>query len=93
MAKTDKEDAPEKQSKDGAGDGDPGSKGKSENSCPECGEPIDNVRKTCANCGYEYKDDDYTDTEAGNEFLAGSNIDDEGEEITDKGPGVEEGAE
>ena len=67
---------------------------KSDNkTCPECNEPIDNVRKTCANCGYEYKDSDYDDTDAGNEFMAGSNIDDEGNEITDEGPGVEEGAE
>jgi ribosomal protein L32 len=63
------------------------------NKCPECGEPVEDLRATCANCGYEYKDEDYADPEAGNEFLAGSNIDDEGEEITDKGPGVEEGAE
>ena len=61
--------------------------------CPECGEPIDNLRASCPECGYEYSQDDYTDKDAGNEFLAGSNITDEGEEITDEGPGAEEGAE
>lgn len=65
----------------------------SDKECPECGHPIENLRKTCPECGYEYKDDDYDDPEAGNEYLAGSNIDDSGEEITDSGPGVEEGAE
>ena len=65
----------------------------SDKKCPECGEPIDNLRASCIECGYEYKKDDYDDTEAGNEFLVGSNVDDEGEEITDEGPGVEEGAE
>ena len=23
--------------------------------CPECGEPLHDVRKACPNCGYEYK--------------------------------------
>ena len=91
MTETDKKDAPEKQEKGSKSDSSKG--GGKENSCPECGEPIDNLRASCANCGYEYKDEDYDDTEVGNEFLAGSNIDEEGEEITDKGPGVEEGAE
>jgi len=86
VSETDKKDGD--QQKDGASKGD--SKG---NSCPECGEPIDNLRASCKECGYEYKDGDYTDTEAGNEFLSGSNIDDSGEEITDEGPGAEEGAE
>jgi uncharacterized protein (DUF983 family) len=70
-----------------------GAKEGAANTCPECGEPVEDLRATCANCGYEYKDEDYADSEAGNEFLSGSNIDDEGEEITGKGPGVEEGAE
>ena len=48
--------------------------------CPECGEPIDDVRVTCSNCGYEYKKEDYDDRKAGNEFRAGSALDDEGEE-------------
>jgi hypothetical protein len=65
----------------------------SDKECPECGEPIDNLRATCANCGYEYQEGDYDDPEAGNEYLSGSNVDDEGEEITDEGPGAEEGAE
>jgi hypothetical protein len=60
-----------------------------QNKCPECDKPIENVRATCPNCGYEYAEDDYTDKEVGNELLAGSNIDDSGEEITDKGPGTE----
>lgn len=70
-----------------------GSKKGAESSCPECGEPIEDLRATCANCGYEYKESDYSNPEEGNEFLAGSNVDEEGEEITDRGPGVEEGAE
>ena len=65
----------------------------SDKKCPECGEPIDNLRASCPGCGYEYKKDDYDDKEAGNEYLAGSNIDDDGKEITDEGPGAEEGAE
>lgn len=48
--------------------------------CPECGEPIIDVRANCPNCGYEYKDSDYEDKEAGSEFLAGSAVDDEGNE-------------
>ncbi len=63
------------------------------NQCPECGHEIEDLRASCPNCGYEYKEGDYEDTDAGNEFLTGSNVDDEGNEITDKGPGVEEGAE
>jgi len=66
---------------------------KESNTCPECNEPIDDLRATCANCGYEYKDEDYADPEKGNEFLSGSNMTDDGEEITDEGPGAEEGSE
>ena len=61
--------------------------------CPQCNEPVDDLRATCANCGYEYKDEDYGDPEKGNEFLSGTNIDDDGEEITDEGPGAEEGTD
>ena len=46
--------------------------------CPECDEPIDNLRAACPNCGYEYTDDDYDDKDAGSEFRAGSEVD-EGE--------------
>ncbi len=52
--------------------------------CPECGEPVDNLRKTCVKCGYEYGKDDYDDTEAGNELRAGAALDDEGNEILDE---------
>ena len=52
--------------------------------CPECDEPVDNLRKTCINCGYEYGKDDYDDTEAGNEMRAGTALDDEGNEILDE---------
>jgi rubredoxin len=51
--------------------------------CPECGEPIVDVRANCPNCGYEYQESDYSDKEAGSEFVAGSAVDDEGEEIPD----------
>ena len=51
-----------------------------EKECPECGEPVEDVRMTCPNCGHEYKDDEYTDEEAGNEFRAGSALDESGEE-------------
>ncbi|MEA2498331.1 MAG: hypothetical protein QOH26_736 [Actinomycetota bacterium] len=51
--------------------------------CPDCGAPIDNVRVTCPNCGRQYEKDDYSDTEAGNEFRAGTAIDDEGKELPD----------
>ncbi len=60
--------------------------------CPECGVPVDDVRATCINCGYEYKDEDHEDTEAGNEFLHGSQIDDEGNELPDETP-AEEGSD
>ncbi|HEX2196817.1 MAG TPA: hypothetical protein VHJ76_07815 [Actinomycetota bacterium] len=52
--------------------------------CPECGEPVDNLRKTCIKCGYEYGPDDYDDTEAGNELRAGAALDEEGNEILDE---------
>lgn len=54
--------------------------------CPECGEPVDDVRATCINCGYEYTDDDHEDPEAGTEFVTGSQIDDEGNEMPDAEP-------
>ena len=56
--------------------------------CPECGEPIDNVRVTCSNCGYEYQKEDYEDTEAGTEFTAGSAVDEEGNEDVDHPTGT-----
>jgi rubredoxin len=43
--------------------------------CPECGEPVHNLRMTCPMCGHEYKDKEYDDDEAGTEFRAGSEID------------------
>ena len=51
-----------------------------ENKCPECGEPIEDVRVTCHNCGYEYKSEDITNEDAGAEFRAGSAVDESGEE-------------
>lgn len=54
-----------------------------ENKCPECDAPIIEVRANCPNCGYEYQDSDYSDKEAGSEFVAGSAVDDEGNEIPD----------
>lgn len=54
-----------------------------ENKCPECDAPIIEVRANCPNCGYEYKDSDYGDKEAGSEFIAGSAVDDEGNEVPD----------
>ena len=56
---------------------------KGDKECPECGHPVDDVRATCPECGYEYKEDDYTDPDAGADFVAGSAIDDQGEEIPD----------
>lgn len=52
-----------------------------EKTCPECGAPVENLRKTCPQCGYEYKKEDYSDREAGDEFVAGSEVDQEGNEI------------
>jgi membrane protease subunit (stomatin/prohibitin family) len=57
--------------------------------CPECGEPIENVRASCPNCGYEYKDSDYDQPDAGAEFVTGSEIDESGEEIVDESGKVE----
>ena len=61
----------------------------SEKKCPECGEPVDDVRATCINCGYEYKEEDHEDLEAGSEFVTGSQIDDEGNELPDEEPPAE----
>ena len=58
--------------------------------CPECGEPVHDVRKTCPNCGYEYKEEDYDNKDAGEEFVAGSQIDEHGEEIVEEGVGAGE---
>lgn len=52
--------------------------------CSECGKPVDNLRKTCPQCGHEYGDDEIDDTDAGNEFKAGAALDEEGREITDE---------
>jgi ribosomal protein S27AE len=58
--------------------------------CPECGEPMHDVRNTCPNCGYEYKEEDYDNKDAGEEFVAGSQIDERGEEIVEEGVGAGE---
>lgn len=55
--------------------------------CPECDEPIIDVRANCPNCGYEYKESDYGDKEAGSEFVAGSAVDEEGNEKPDDATG------
>lgn len=57
--------------------------------CPKCGEPVDDVRATCINCGYVYKEEDHEDLEAGSEFVTGSQIDDEGNELPDEEPPAE----
>ncbi|MGH2807546.1 MAG: zinc-ribbon domain-containing protein [Actinomycetota bacterium] len=54
-----------------------------EKKCPECGEPIVDVRSSCPNCGYEYQESDYGDKEAGSEFVVGSAVDEKGDEIPD----------
>ena len=63
-----------------------------DNECPECGETVIEVRANCPNCGYEYKDSDYSDKEAGSEFVSGTAVDDDGNEIPDdeSGGGGEE---
>ena len=65
----------------------------SDSECPECGEPIIDVRSNCPNCGYEYKEEDFGDKEAGKEFLAGTAVTDEGEEIPDHESGTGEDAD
>jgi hypothetical protein len=55
--------------------------------CPECGEPIDNLRAQCPNCGRKYEDSDYDEPDAGNEFRAGAALDDKGAEQPDWDPG------
>jgi hypothetical protein len=55
-----------------------------EKTCPRCGAPVENLRKTCPQCGYEYEKDDYSDREAGDEFVAGSEVDDEGNEVVEE---------
>lgn len=57
-----------------------------EKKCPECGAPVDDVRATCMDCGYEYKDEDHEDLNAGSDFVAGSQIDEEGNEMPDQEP-------
>ena len=57
--------------------------------CPECDEPIENVRASCPNCGYEYKDSDYDQPDAGSDFIAGTEMDDSGKEIVDESGKVE----
>ena len=53
--------------------------------CSECGEPVDNLRKTCPNCGHEYSEEENDDPEAGTEFKAGTALDEEGNEVTEEG--------
>jgi hypothetical protein len=55
--------------------------------CPDCGEPIDNLRATCPQCGYRYQESDYDEPEAGTEFEAGAALDESGEEDPDWDPG------
>lgn len=50
--------------------------------CPECGEPVHNLRMTCPMCGHEYEDKEYDDEDAGTEFRAGAEID--GSEVGEK---------
>lgn len=57
-----------------------------EKKCPECGAPVDDVRATCMDCGYEYKDEDHEDLKAGSGFVSGSQIDEEGNEMPDQEP-------
>lgn len=76
----------ETQGRDARDDGEPDDRKK----CPECGEPVDDVRVTCPNCGREYTDDDYSDPDAGKEFVAGAAVDEEGNEIPDAMDDVED---
>lgn len=55
--------------------------------CPECGEPVHNLRMTCPMCGHEYKDKEYDDEDAGTEFRAGAEVDDD-----EVGDAVKEGS-
>lgn len=57
---------------------------KTDKKCPECGDPIEDVRVSCPNCGYEYRESDYSDPEAGTEFRAGTAIDEQGSEDIDE---------
>ena len=54
------------------------------NTCPECGHAIENVRASCPNCGYLYAEGDYDDPDAGQAFVAGAQMDDEGKEVIDE---------
>ncbi len=58
----------------------------SDKKCPECGAPVDDVRATCIDCVYEYKDEDHEDPDAGSDFVAGTQVDDEGNEIPEDPP-------
>jgi len=51
------------------------------NKCQGCGEPIENVRATCPNCGRDYAAEDYDDDRAGKGFVAGTHVDDDGNEL------------
>ena len=53
--------------------------------CSECGEPVHNLRMACPKCGHEYKDKEYDDNDAGTEFRAGAEVDDDeiGEKVKD----------
>lgn len=55
--------------------------------CPECGEPVHNLRMACPMCGHEYEDKEYDDDDAGTEFRAGSEIDESelGEKVKEGG--------
>ena len=64
-----------------------------DNKCPECDAPIIEVRANCPNCGYEYQESDYSDKEAGSEFVSGSAVDDEGNEVPDDETGTGEGGD
>ena len=80
------ENEPRDESRDSTENNRPDDTLASEKKCPECGEPVDDVRATCINCGYEYKEEDHEDLEAGSEFVTGSQIDEEGNELPDEEP-------